>query len=728
MKKLIIGTLCIIIAVSSIGTACGKKKKELTNPIEITEVYFSEPFQVPDKNGFESSIATVLSDGDNFTVTVVYTDRKNSVSLTDVMTVDEKGETRYILELSGIQVPSAVFPNEYAFLGIPNSELANANNLSTIDCTAVFLNKGTGEVTKTVTPDFQAEFLTPATDGFVIGGQYEIAKYDTNGVCQGMIETEFPIARNSFFEDNGKYYVIGGWEDEEQSYYSLDFSNETTTEVASFRELKVQNVYPSNNYVFMAAGEYKVDLENKQLKMLVDWNNIDVRPPTKGLEEKEYIPLDDTHFAVKYIYGEDDSELLLLSKDESAKPVVKEKLTIGGTAIHADISLQWLVYQFNTSNTEYRVVLDEYARFYVGEDANELRQGQLQLMQYFNEGNTPDIFYGNTFDYDYMGRTGMVADLKPYLDQSDSGLDVLTDVAKNLMVNDDGTCYQVFSSYWLDGSFGLSRNFPNGSEISAFELYQISLEKDMLGIDSFGAEASRIVDEAIIYDFPNLWGIFDKNKKVSIEDLKKLLEAAIGMQDAAGMGSSTYQDGLANETTLLESGIVRDIYSFSSRENTLQDRLLFMGYPGINGSIHLAKTHCSMAMSTTTAHPDKCWELMSGIFSEQVQKISACSGVGEIPVNKNVLDALCNAAMKPESVTDEVIKNFVRNRKAVSQENVEDYLAAVSTADALFIDNRSFMYLVWDEVNSYYTQNRSTEQIARTLYERLELYAQENYS
>ena len=114
MKKLIIGTLCIIIAVSSIGTACGKKKKELTNPIEITEVYFSEPFQVPDKNGFESSIATVLSDGDNFTVTVVYTDRKNSVSLTDVMTVNEKRETRYILELSG---SVSCFPERICFPG-----------------------------------------------------------------------------------------------------------------------------------------------------------------------------------------------------------------------------------------------------------------------------------------------------------------------------------------------------------------------------------------------------------------------------------------------------------------------------------------------------------------------------------------------------------------------------------------------------------------------------------
>lgn len=133
-------------------------------------------------------------------------------------------------------------------------------------------------------------------------------------------------------------------------------------------------------------------------------------------------------------------------------------------------------------------------------------------------------------------------------------------------------------------------------------------------------------------------------------------------------------------------------------------------------------------MSTTAADPDKCWELMSGIFTEDVQKIAACSGVGEIPANKFVLKEICDAAMDSKSVSDEVIKSFVGNQPPVSQDIVDDYLQAVATADALYIENRSLMFMVWDEVNSYYTQNRTTDQIAKTLYDRLELYAQENYS
>ncbi len=722
--------LCLFLVSALFGTACGKKKKELRNPIEITETYLCVKFQMPKKDGFESNLVNVLPDENGFCIAVLYTDRKNNISLTDIMTVNEKGEIENILELSGIQIPTAVFPTEYAFLGVPNSEMSSENAPLQNERTAVFLDKKTGDVTKTVTPEFQAAFLAPNSDGFVIVGQNEIAKYDQLGNCQASIQTQFPIEKNSYFEENGKSYVIGGEEDEERSFYSVDFTSETVIEVATLRELNLMTVSPCKNYAFKAVGAYKVDFESRQLVQIIAWNNVDICPPTKGLEEKEYIPMNDKQFALKYIYGENDSELLLFSKDETYKPVVKERITIGGCMVYQDLPLQWLVYHFNTSNSDYRVVLDEYARFYVGDDANELRRGQLDLMQYFNDGNTPDIFYGNTFDFEYMGRTGMVADLKPYLDRSPDDLQSLTDTAKTLMVNGQGACYQVFASYWLNGNIGLTKHFPEGSSISATDLFQKSQDLEILEYDSFSAEAARIVDEAIIYRFPNLWGIYDKDKRITVEDLKNLLDVAIHAQNEYGSGNSgTYfTDALMNDQALLVSGIVGNIYNFAEKENSLRERVSFVGYPGIDGSVHLAQPSCRLALSTTATNPDKCWELMSGIFSEDVQKIAACSGSGEIPVNKVVLNEICEAVLDPKSVSDEVIKSFVKDMPTLSQQNVDDYLQAVSTADALYIENRGLMLMVWDEVNSYYTQNRSIDQIAKTLYDRLELYAQENYS
>lgn len=718
-KKPKYAVVALLIVACIVVTGCfltSPKKKKSARGIKITESYICVPFQAPAKEGYTANIMKVLPDEDGFCISVLYTDRKNGVSLTDIMTVSAMGDIESVLELSGLHLPTAVFPTEYAFM---NSDGA-----------AKFLDKNTGNDTKTVTPEFQAEFMAPVSDGFVIAGRREIAKYDQSGNCQASIRTQFPIEKNSYFEENGKSYVIGGEEDGERSFYSVDFTSETASEAATLQEMNLATVDPCGNYAFAAQGVYKLDIESKQRTQLVAWNNVDIRPPVKGLEEKIYYPVSDRRFALEYIYGENDSEVLLFSKDEDYKPVVKEVITIGGCLVYQDLPLQWLVYQFNTSNSDYRVVLDEYARFYVGEDEEELRRGRIDLMQYFNDGNTPDIFYGNTFDFEYMGRTGMVADLKPYLDRSSDDLQSLTDTAKNLMVNGQGACYQVFASYYLNGNIGLASHFSEGSSISATDLYQKSRELEMLEYDCLRAKAAEIVDEAIIYRFPDLWGVYDKDKKISVEDLKKLLDVAIHAQNEYGSGNSgTYfPDALTYDMALLACGMVGDIYSFAEKENSLRESISFVGFPGIDGSVHLAQPSCRLAMSTTAANSDKCWELMSGIFTEDVQKIAACSGVGEIPANKFVLKEICDAAMDPKSVSDEVIKSFVENHPPVSQEVVNDYLQAVATADALYIENRSLMFMVWDEVNSYYTQNRTTDQIAKTLYDRLELYAQENYS
>lgn len=728
MRKKMSVLLCFLV-ILPFGTACGRKKKPVTNPIEITESFSCVPFQTPAKEGYTANLMNVLPDEAGFCISVLYTDRKTEISHTDVMTVSKKGEIENILELTGIQVPTAVFPTEYAFLGVSNTELLSDKTPSQLERVAVFLDKKTGNVTKMVTPDFQAEFIAPTSDGFVIAGQRDIAKYDQSGECQKTVRANFLVTNNTFFEDKGKYYVAGG--DEEESFYSVDFSSGTFIEVTSFRELEMMNADAKGKYVFQAQGVYIVDLESKQRKLSIAWNDVDIRPPTKGLIEKQYYPVNDRQFALKYIYGETDSELLLFSRDENYKPVVKEKITIGGCLVYQDLPLQWLVYQFNTSQSDYRAVLDEYARFYVGNDADELRRGQLNLMQYFSDGNTPDIFYGNTFDFEYMGRTGMVADLKPYLDQSQDNLDTLTDAARNLMVNGHGACYQVFASYWLNGSVGLSSHFPEGSSISVLEMYKKSQNQGIPCYDSYYANASSIVGGSILYDFPRLWGVYDKEKRVTVEELKSLLDVAVDIQKTCGSRNSSvlyYQDVLANDMALIEGAIVGDIYSFAERENSLRERITFIGNPGIDGSVHVAMPSCRLAMSTTAVHPDKCWELLSGIFSEDVQKIAACSGVGEIPTNKFVLKAICDAAMDPKSVSDKVIKSFVGNNPPISQENVDDYLLAVNSADVLYIENRSLLFMVSDEVNSYYTQNRTTDQIAKTLYDRLELYAQENYS
>ncbi len=82
----------------------------------------------------------------------------------------------------------------------------------------------------------------------------------------------------------------------------------------------------------------------------------------------------------------------------------------------------------------------------------------------------------------------------------------------------------------------------------------------------------------------------------------------------------------------------------------------------------------------------------------------------------------------PNSVVDEDMRRFVLGKSAVSAETIEEYKRMIDSIDTIRTMDWGVYNIICEEIASYYTQNRSVEQIADTLDARLSLYAQENYS
>ena len=728
MRRRVATILCAMFLSSFLSSACGKKKdKRVTKVTEAAAVYNSSFFSIPEKEGYNAFLSNVFLDNEDFCVTVFYSNQKEGQNHTDIFTVNDKGEISYTLELPGNQLPETIISDEYVFLGVPSKELVGEDAAKKADCVAVFIDKKTGELKKTVKPEFEAESISLVDNGFVIIGNRDLAKYSLDGTCLKTVHTKFPIVRNTVFEDNGLLYFVGGEEDEEQYIYQVDFENKKCDQKVSLREMSLLSAAVTGNHAFTNEGEYRIDMTNLRIQELVNWNNVDIRPPRKMLQNKQYFAMDDDRFALMYEYDERNVELLLLSRDPSEKASEKTIITIGGCRTTQDISLQWLIYQFNTTNKEYRAVIDRYDRFFGGNE-EALRKGRLEMVQYFNDGNAPDIFYGSTFDYEYMGRAGMVSDLKPYLDRSSDTIDSLTETARKLMINEEGKCFQLFSSYWLDGYVGLEESFPNGNEVSIFDVHQLALEKSIPPYLGTYETADDIVSVALMYDFPRLWGLYDKQRVITDEDLNKLVDTAVELQKLIPRRDGVMSDiSLKDQSVLLQPAVIKDYYSFARIEERAGSPIVYVGFPSVDGSAHPAIPSCQMAMSSATNYPDKCWELMSGIFSEEIQKIASIDQGGAAPINQKVMDMICQALMKPDEVEDEVIKSLVQNKTPAKKEYIESYLKAVYSADVIFIEDRRLLFLIEDEVQTYYSQNRSYEQIAKSLEERLDLFAQENY-
>lgn len=725
MKTVIEKTTSIILIVLLIAGACGCKKQS-KKVLPGSGAYSFASFDIPVKEGYESVLGSVLNDGENACISVVYTQYNAegliSDQFTDIITVNDQGNPSYTLELIGDQVPCAVLENEYVFLGYDKNDLVNnGENLADLQRTAVFIDKKKGDLVRTIETDFQPYYVSPLSDGFVIVGSSTIVRYSKEGALIKKLETGFPcyIDGEPFFEDNGRFYVIEEKDLGDLIYHEVNFETGNCPALAASKDIGVVGMNVEGQYFFNPDGEYKVDLINMKVDCIAEWNCIDIRPPKKNLDipRKQY-RMDDGRFAISYVYRDHTAEVLLFHYDSSIDRSNVETIKIGGYGVYNDSVLQWAVYSFNTSNKDYRVILEDYGQRFEGYLPEERRKATLALTQYFNEGNTPDIFYGTRFDYAYMGRNGMVIDMSGYMKESNTSMPPMTDAGNRLIFDGSGSCYQLFSGYVLYGCKVQECVFNEVPDTSVLSLYQYAQNKDITY--SFTG-ASDIVDTAIRYNFADLWGAYDGEKKITHEQLVNLVNIALSLPITERGGYASEED-VINGRTLMGTDIVFcEVYNTKENEEAFE----YIGYPSIHGSVHLAVPECCLAISTTAKNKDKCWEMLSMLLSDEAQKQTMISGY--IPITQNAVDIFCELSMHPESVTDEVLKSYVGQRKAVDQETINQFLKTINKADTLATYDWGIFDIIYDEINSYYSQNRSPEQIADTLDKRLTLYMQENY-
>ena len=667
----------------------------------------------------------MLKDAENTCISVLYTqfDKDGAVKdqFTDVLTVNDRGEELHILELLGDQAPCAVLENEYVFLGYEKEEVEKyRDDPVDLQRTAVFLDKKTGDFLYTVETDFEPYYIAAISEGFVIVGASTIARYTKSGELIKTIKPGFScyVDKVGFFEDDGKYYVIEEKDLGEFVYHEVNFETGTCPALAGSKDIGIKGMDVGGQYYFNPDGEYKVNLSDMQVECLADWNSIDIRPPKKTLyTPSKKIQLDDERFAISYEYRDQSSEVLIFHYDPSIDRSQVEALKIGGYGVYDDLVLQWAVYTFNTSNKDYRVILEDYGERFESYTNGNRTKTNLALTQYFNEGNTPDIFYGTRFDYDYMGRNGMVIDMADYVNSIGNASSKMTDAAQRLMFNGEGSCYQLFAGYVTYGYYIQENVLDSLEDTSIFNLYQYAEDHDILYSVT---AASDIVDMAIRYNFTDLYGAYDGKKKITKEELEALVSIVVSLP--VSQSHFADEEDVMNGKVLMSSSIG---YCYISSEEANKGSFRYIGYPSMHGSVHLAVPQCCLAISSTAKNRDACWEVLSALLSENAQKQTVNSGC--IPVTKNTVDIICEMALDQNSTKDEVLAGCIICDKGITQADVDRFLQEISMVDTVATYDWGIFDIINEEINSYYSQNRSPEQIAQTLDQRLTLYMQENY-
>ena len=583
--------------------------------------------------------------------------------------------------------------------------------------------------------------IESAGDGFVTVSSEEAVLYNADGDYKGKIvfdDVGFISEERPYFEVNGQGYLSTESSSGITSFFGLDFDNGTYYEAGD------NTVYGfADDYTIYRYGGYSYDDDNGVIGKLdpvthectpiAYLDNCLCPPPSERVSSNifTYI-LDDDTFARIYRYDTDKTEIVIMTKTDPSDYAGRTKIYIKGNSVRQDNSILMAAYKYNTMQDKYYVCVSEFGDKYSYNNAAEAQRAKASLVADLQSGEAPDMLYGNDFDYEQMGKSGLVLDIMPYL--SSESVNGITGNIRDLMIT-DGHCYSIFSGYTLYGFIGRSSQYKRND-------YGIDSLPDLNpGQNRITSMYTHdVADHMIRYSIMNP----DKrNDVLSAGNLKIMVNSSVSLGVAPSETISPEDRFESGEDSLSLRYINNDIREYILLNKVANDRVVFVGFPAINGSNRAIWPSGLMAVSSGTKHPEACAEFASLLLSPEIQKMNYNNGT--IPVNEAVLDEYLGYMTDPGSIPDNerVYKEMASMMQAhigadgymtkekcfisIDSEYAQQFKDMITDVNTVITMDWGIYTIICEEIDSYYSNGKSIDEIVGSLESRLRIYLDENY-
>ena len=624
-------------------------------------------------------------------------------------TEDDSGDTVHIIDCAGrVNKTFDIDCNDSShFCSIDDQWLISAGHNDGI---RKFDFDGTLIKTSGFDDDFLCGLTTmvPYSKGFILigyGGALLFDK-DCNETGRCSFHSEYsPINDTAAYEQNGMIYFLA-YCFEGEVICQID---PETWECSVFANMKDfinpgATAFYDGPFIRTDASDYFyiVDPATVSLKPVLKKSNMTVIPSTMTtFFDPEARILNNGIIVYIYSYSEQiDPDIIIVSKDDDLNISAREEIVIKGYGAERDPALAYAAEKYNSMQDQYYVRILEYEDEYQFSSEHDLLDIQLRLMQEFMSDTAPDMYFSREFDYQYWGRSGVVADISSYLDER--GIldeDKISPNILPLMKNPDGSVYQVFAGYSVGGYWGDSNIYTQN------EYAYNNMPSLPAGVRRMGDRSQlEIVDSMIRYDL--IWR-YSNNEMLSEAEIKNILDYAVenGYEPNSNYSLTSPEEVRDGEVSLFHAYIATmTSYLTLARDMDLEPRCI--GIPMINGSAHLVEPKGLVAVSAGSDNIEACCDFIACMFEYRAQERMVSSEwipVDERALQRHVSSTNCSDTLK------------------------ELYLENIHSADTLLAFDWAVVDMIEEELGSYY-EGRSTREIAHTLHSRLQLYASENYS
>lgn len=527
---------------------------------------------------------------------------------------------------------------------------------------------------------------------------------------------------------SGEWYVLCGNASYDLAIYHIDLAQDGLGEMlANVPDVRNHNVFaagPAGEDGFYIGTDnyiYRYDIKTSgcdELFCLRDYGIVLNKNTAFGAGED----------GVFYIANETESSV---DEGEADKQVIEMELAVVTgvpegeakqrtelvIAAFDDLTLGYRepIMEFNRNNPDYYITVKTY---YDREQYDTAKQ------DFYNDlitGKGADIFWVQDYEVDLenLGEKGVVADLYELMDEDpDLGRE---DFIPNILtfMEYDGKLYGVSPAFLLDTLVG------KVSVLDQYERWDIDTLYDLMGryptaclispdIRENAMEALAGYSMDAFYDMETGECDFDSPKFV------KLLEIVSALPTEYDF-STPMQELIQKDRVLLYRGIVADCIAVKWIDLYFgEEEKEYIGYPGTESEA-VIRFDYFMAISAQSEKKQGSWEFIKSYFTEDYQKNSYY-----FPVLQKYFDELLEGEMKGcdyssaadlygtnvkgEPLTEEqtqTLRNLVYSAKKTAQYDTEIY------------------NIILEEAQSYFAGQKSAEEAAGIIQDRVEIYVGE---
>ncbi len=514
---------------------------------------------------------------------------------------------------------------------------------------------------------------------------------------------------------------------------------------------------PTNAWDVLPAGESEYDyfyangetmmgayFGSEEPEALFNWLNINV--DSNNLEGVMAMA-DGTFLAISMNYNGENTEVELINVSQvltSSLPVYKD-ITLA--CMWLDWNVRELILDFNKSNDEYRIIVEDYSQYATDDD---YMAGLTKLTTEIVSGDVPDILLAAELPMNQYGAKGLFEDLWPYIeaDAEIGGRDALVQPFFEAL-EQEGKLYQISSYYYVNTIATLKdvtgdiESWTVADALAAFEM----LPEGATLMDEYMTKSNllSVIAYTSLNKFVN-WETgevtFDSPDFIELLKMTEYLPLEYDWEAAYDeMGGYRYEEPykklLSGEQLMMST----TLYNLQDTQYMIGPDVAAFAYPGIpttdgtNGNSFMMGN--SLAMSSTSENKEGAWQFMRTLLTEEYQSDNYWDG---IPTNMNVYNTIIEEAMEAEYEIDpatgeevEVPKSYTYDYE--TEEEIPIYAMTQEQADILWGLTANTKYvstyddmlynIVLEETAAYFDGTATAEDVAAMVQSRASLYVNE---